>query len=319
MSTQLHRLVLLHGPPGTGKTSLSLGLAQKLSIHRRDIYPRTKLIQVDSTMLWSHFVGESAKNISTAFKDLLRICSSEPASLLVVVFDEIESLVTVREGSIRRNEVHDTVKACDAFLTALDMLLGTPNILIVCTSNLATSLDPAFLSRCGNNRFYLGGGSLHVRYEIFKDSINSLICSGRVVSRGQIRDFSISETLKYDNDAPSTVLRRTILRLGNIDSRILRQYPESVLALKLEPYQDSLPLSTFMAHIEQSVTGFLENKPENSGERVTNKRKTFAEDINTHGASLDNDTADRLLPSAKVKRSTSMTSVRAQEERPEVR
>jgi SpoVK/Ycf46/Vps4 family AAA+-type ATPase len=67
-----NRCILLHGPPGTGKTSLSRALAQKISIRLSARFTETILIEVQAASLFSKWFSESAKLVNHLF-DQVRI------------------------------------------------------------------------------------------------------------------------------------------------------------------------------------------------------------------------------------------------------
>jgi hypothetical protein len=109
-----HNLVLLYGPPGSGKTTLSQALAQKLSIRLSQSYSATKLVEINSHTLLSKWFGESSKLVGKLF-EAISTMSSDESSLIVVLIDEVETLAGSREKASKGSECGDAIRV--SFIT----------------------------------------------------------------------------------------------------------------------------------------------------------------------------------------------------------
>ena len=141
----LHGVILLEGPPGTGKTSLARGLASQVA-QCLSGGPAMRYLEIEPHGLASGQLGRSQQ----AVRNLLSGVVAERASAgpLVVVLDEVETLAADRQRlSLEANPI-DVHRATDAVLAQLDHLaLQHPNILFLATSNFPQAIDRAFLSR----------------------------------------------------------------------------------------------------------------------------------------------------------------------------
>lgn len=140
-----HGIILMVGPPGTGKTSLARGLASRTAEVLKG-HGKFRYLEVEPHALASAALGKSQQ----AVKHLLGSVIAEEAANgpLIVVLDEVETLAADRSRmSLEANPI-DVHRATDAVLAQLDQLaVQFPSLLFIATSNFEQAIDEAFLSR----------------------------------------------------------------------------------------------------------------------------------------------------------------------------
>lgn len=143
-SIPLHGVILLVGPPGTGKTSLARGLANRVAESLSG--SSFDFVEVEPHRLASSALGRSQQ----AVRDLLQVTIAEFAANcpLIVLLDEVETLAADRRRmSLEANPI-DVHRATDAVLAGLDHLAAEyPNLLFIATSNFGEAIDEALISR----------------------------------------------------------------------------------------------------------------------------------------------------------------------------
>ena len=167
----LHGLLLMVGPPGTGKTSLARGLASKTAEALAEM-GRFKYIEVDPHGLASSGLGKSQQAVTQFFGQTIATQAvKEPT---IVVLDEVETLAAARSKlSFEVNPV-DVHRATDALLAQLDHLAARiPQLLFVATSNFPEAIDTAFLSRTDYTAT-IERPAAEVCRQIFFDTVESL-------------------------------------------------------------------------------------------------------------------------------------------------
>jgi SpoVK/Ycf46/Vps4 family AAA+-type ATPase len=125
---------LLHGEPGTGKTSLAYAVARELGKKFRDTY----LILIDASDIARPLYGESEMRIVEVFEE-----AKERAGYTVLLFDDVESIFMSR-GRERIESWH--IAQDNVFFHMLDEL-DTSRTGIVATTNWFELVDKALVDR----------------------------------------------------------------------------------------------------------------------------------------------------------------------------
>jgi len=118
--------VLLHGPPGCGKTLIARAVAQETSAH---------FVHINGPEIIDKWYGASEKQLRSIFEDASR---RAPA---IIFIDEIDAIAPKREEMSGDRQVERRVVA--QLLALMDGLESRGNVVVVAATNIPNTLDPA--------------------------------------------------------------------------------------------------------------------------------------------------------------------------------
>ena len=116
--------VLLHGPPGCGKTLIARAVASESAAH---------FIVINGPEIMSKFYGESEQRLRSIFKD------AEDNSPSIVFIDELDAIAPKREdvtGEVERRVVAQ-------LLALMDGLVSRGQVIVIGATNRPNAVDPA--------------------------------------------------------------------------------------------------------------------------------------------------------------------------------
>ena len=123
----------------------------------------------------------------------IRQIIENPKSLVCVIIDEVESIAYARDSLSCKYKIlinscnilltlyffvaaepSDSLRVVNAVLTQLDKIRHYPNVLVLTTSNLTSTIDIAFVDRADIKQ-YIGNPPASAIYTIFLSAIQQLI------------------------------------------------------------------------------------------------------------------------------------------------
>ena len=120
--------ILLHGPPGCGKTLVARAVATE---------SEANFISIKGPEIFSKWVGESEKAIREVFR------KGRTAAPAIIFFDEIDAIVPRRGMGYADSGA--TERVISQLLTELDGMETLENVVVIAATNRPDILDPAIL------------------------------------------------------------------------------------------------------------------------------------------------------------------------------
>ena len=175
--------ILLHGPPGVGKTFFAQAIAGEYGLN---------FIHVSTGDLVASLVGQSARNIDRAFETA---ANNQPCLLF---FDEFDS-VAQRRGDSPDQESRRTV---NQLLTSLEQHRGERRLLVMAATNSIEHLDPAVI-RAG--RF-----DRHIRIDLPDAAARLEILRTELDDRPAASDLDLDELVRRTEGMTPANIERVV-------------------------------------------------------------------------------------------------------------
>lgn len=215
------RGILLHGPPGTGKTMLLRSVANETNAH---------ILSINGPSIVSKYLGETENAIRDIFIEARKFQPS------VIFMDEIDSIVPNR-NSDDSGETESRVVA--TLLTMMDGMGESGKIVVVGATNRPNSIDPA-LRRPGrfDQEVEIGIPDVEARYDILLKHFERMTSSKCELTNDDIQLIA-SKTHGYVGADLSALCRESVMKA--ITRGLSTGVDQLNLKLKLEDVLEALP------------------------------------------------------------------------------
>jgi pachytene checkpoint protein 2 len=232
--TALHGLILLFGPPGTGKTTLARGVAQEMAPLVAG--GKVRLIEINPHGLMSAEHGQSQQKVYELLSEHIPLLADDQMPT-VVLLDEVESMTVARSAASLSANPADVHRATDAVLASLDRTAADhSHIVTVATSNFTDALDDAFKSRADAS------------IEVPLPDASAIAA----ILTQTLNDFAVAYAplASLASDKRLTTIAK---RLVGADGRQVRKLITDAMSTGLETVSD--PGKLTIAQLEEAITG----------------------------------------------------------------
>ena len=218
------RGILLHGPPGCGKTLLAHAIAGELGC---------AFFRVSAPEIISGMSGESEENVRALFTNAAAAAPS------IIFIDEIDAITPKRESGARGLEVRVVAQ----LLTCMDGVgAGSSGVLVIGATNRPDALDPA-LRRAGrfDREICLGIPDEAARERVLRVLVGSMRIAGDFDYKSIAKrtpGFVGADLAALTKEAAAVAVNRvfsTLLTPGSVGPLMLRVQPEPFTEEQLAP------------------------------------------------------------------------------------
>lgn len=188
------RGILLHGPPGTGKTMLLRCVANTANAH---------VLTINGPSIVSKYLGETEAALRGIFNEAIKYQPS------IIFIDEVDSLAPNR-ASDDSGEVESRVVA--TLLTLMDGMGANGRLVVIAATNRPNSVDPA-LRRPGrfDQEVEIGIPDVDARLDILQKQIGRMSSERHTLVEDDIKTIA-SKTHGYVGADLSALCRESVMR-----------------------------------------------------------------------------------------------------------